>query len=106
MSDKTKPDLPATTENEENTILDAVTDLVLDATIPAPIRRNAFKAFGQLCTAAIEWPVAYFEGKAAEVRAGTEARIKIIKENVDQIAQQLKVNLNMYIKPETNSLKK
>lgn len=92
MSDKTKPDLPATTENEENTILDAVTDLVLDATIPAPIRRNAFKAFGQLCTAAIEWPVAYFEGKAAEVRAGTEARIKIIKENVDQIAQQLKVN--------------
>ena len=92
MSDETKHDLPKTTEDAVNPALDVATDLILDATIPAPIRRNAFKAFGQLCTAAIEWPVAYFEGKAAEVRTGTEARIKIIKENADQIAQQLKVN--------------
>ena len=92
MPDETKPDLPETTEDAVNPALDVVTDLILDSTIPAPIRRNAFKAFGQLCTAAIEWPVAYFEGKAAEVRAGTKARIKIIKENADQIAQQLNVN--------------
>ena len=39
MSDETKPDLPATTEDEANTALDAVTDLALDSTLPAPIRR-------------------------------------------------------------------
>ncbi|MDE0483325.1 MAG: DUF2806 domain-containing protein [Candidatus Poribacteria bacterium] len=92
MSDETKPDLPATAKEAPNTALDAVTDLALDSTIPAPIRRNAFKAFGQLCTAAIDWPVAYFEGKAAEIRAGTDARIKIIRENADQIAQQMQVD--------------
>ena len=83
---------PQETDDTAETGLDVVTDLILDSSIPAPIRRNAFKAFGQLCTAAVDWPVAYFEGKAAESRARTDARIKIIKENANQIAQQLKVN--------------
>ena len=92
MSDEAKPDLPETTEDTSSTALDVVDDFALDSTIPAPIRRNAFKAFGQLCTAAIDWPVAYFEGKASEIRAQTEARIKIVKENVDQITQQMEVD--------------
>ncbi len=37
--------------------------------IPAPVRKNAFKAFGQLCTAAVDIPVAYLEGRAKEIRA-------------------------------------
>lgn len=60
------------------TVADAVSDLVTGTTIPAPIRRNALKAFGRLCTAAIEIPAAYLEGKAEEKRAETEARVKII----------------------------
>ena len=91
MSDATKVHELETTEEKTSSALGVVTDLLSDSVIPAPIRRNAFKAFGQLCTAAIEWPVAYFEGKAAEIRAGTEARIKITKENADQIAQQMNV---------------
>ncbi len=91
MSNETKANELETTEDGIGNPLGVVTDLLSDSVIPAPIRRNAFKAFGQLCTAAIEVPVAYLEGKAAEMRAGTEARIKITKENADQIAQQMNV---------------
>ena len=91
MSDETKPNQLPMTEDEAVTPLDVVTDLLLDSTIPAPIRRNLFKALHQLCTAAVDVPVAYFEGKAAEIRAGTEARVKIIEENAAQIAGQMNV---------------
>ncbi len=90
--DETKPDQLATTEDEAGSILEVVTDLALDSTIPAPIRRNAFKAFGQLCTAAIDVPVAYLEGKASEIRARTETRIKITENIATQIDQQMKVD--------------
>ena len=92
MSDEMKPDLPTTTEDTSNTALDVVTDLTLDATIPAPIRKNAFKAFDRLCSALIDIPVGALERKSAEKRAESEARIKIIRENADQIAQQMKVD--------------
>ena len=91
MSDETKVHELEPTEDETSSALDVVTDLLSDSVIPAPIRRNALKAFGQLCTAAIEVPVAYLQGTAAEMRAGTEARIKIMKENADQIASQMNV---------------
>jgi len=75
-----------------STAFDIVTDLVTGTSIPAPIRRNAFKAFGRLCTAAIEIPVAYLEGVAAEKRAETQGRIKIIGRTSEQIAQQMEVD--------------
>ena len=92
MSDEAKKDLPATTEDASNTALDVVKDIALDSTIPAPIRKNAFKAFDRLCSALIDVPVGALERKSAEKRAESEARIKIIKENADQIAQQMKVD--------------
>ena len=92
MSDETKQDLPTTTEDTSNTALDTVTDLALDTTIPAPIRRNMFKAFDRLCSALIDVPVGALERRSAEKRAESEARIKIIRENADQIAQQMKVD--------------
>jgi hypothetical protein len=50
----------------------AVGGLVDGATnLPLPIRKNLFKALDQLCTAIIDIPVAYLEGKAAERRAET-----------------------------------
>ena len=92
MSEKTKPDLPATTEDEANTALDVVTDLALDSTIPAPIRRSALKAFNRLCSALIDVPVEALERRAAEKRAESEARIKIRDEITTQITQQIKVD--------------
>ncbi|MBN3989266.1 MAG: DUF2806 domain-containing protein [Nostoc sp. NMS2] len=71
---------------------DAVTDLITGSSIPAPIKRNAFKAFAQLCTAAIDIPVAYFEGISAEKRAETQGRLKIINTGADQIATQMDVD--------------
>ena len=69
---------------------DAVTDLLTGITVPAPIRKNVFKAFDRLCSAAIDIPVSYLEGKAAERRAETQARVKLIAASGDQIAKDLK----------------
>lgn len=93
--DASNVDSPDATDDEGGLIantLDAVTDLVTETAIPKPIKRNLFKAFGQLCTAAIDVPVAYLEGVAAEKRAESQARIKIIATSGDQISQQLDVD--------------
>ena len=82
------------TEVVEADAVDSAIDIISDATsaIPAPIRKNALKAFAQLCTAAIEIPVAHLEGIAAEKRAETKARIKIIDTQASQIASQMEVD--------------
>ncbi len=79
------------TEFEDS--VDNVTDTINDAIsgIPAPIRKNAFKAFNQLCTAIIDIPVSYLEGIAAEKRAETNARVKIIDTGANQIASQMEI---------------
>lgn len=56
-----------------STIGDAVGDLI--SGVPAPIRKNAAKAFGRLCTAAVEYPVALIENAIAERRAESRARV-------------------------------
>ncbi len=65
---------------------------MLDSTIPAPIRRNAFKAFDRLCSALIDVPVGALERRSAEKRAESEARIKIREEITAQIVQQIQVD--------------
>lgn len=72
-------------------VTDAVTDLITGTTIPPPIRKNVFKAFDRLCSAAIDIPVAYLEGKSAERRAETQARVKLISTGGDQISKQMNV---------------
>jgi hypothetical protein len=83
-------------ENDEPSFLTTVggivTDLATGATIPAPIRRNFFKAIGRLCSAAIEIPAAYLEGIADEKRAETQGRIKIISTTASQIAENINVD--------------
>ena len=103
MSDETKPDLPATTEEAGNTDLDIATentastgidtvaDLVSSLSLPTWIARNTSKAFRQLCSAAAEWPSAFFKGKASEINATTAAGTKITEAIIDQIIQQMKV---------------
>ena len=92
LSDEKKPGLPATTENASNAVLDIATDLALDSAIPAPIRRNALKAFDRLCSALIDVPVGAIERRSAEKRSESEARIKIREEITTQIVQQVKVD--------------
>ena len=82
-------DLP---ENTSNSIIDTATDLITGIPIPAPIKKSFFKAVGQLCTAAVDVPVSYLEGKAAENRAETDARLKIIETGGSQIAKQMNVS--------------
>ena len=75
--------------DEVISIPDIITDVVADTVvsgIPAPVTRNLFKAFGQLCSAAIDFPVAFLSGMADERRAETEARIKLINTTAAQIA--------------------
>jgi hypothetical protein len=60
--------------------------------IPAPIRENAIKAFGRLCTAAVEYPVSLIETAIEERRAESRARVKLIDTSADQIAKQMQTN--------------
>ena len=74
---------------------DIITDLVADVAIPGisgPVRRNFFKAAGQLCAALVDIPNAYLTGKADELRAETAARIKLIYTSAEQIAQQMQTD--------------
>lgn len=91
-SNQTTGDSAAQSDASLTAIADSVSDLLSGVTVPAPIRKNAFKAFNQLCTAAIEIPIAYLEGVAAEKRAETQARIKIIATGAEQIAVQMNVD--------------
>lgn len=93
MSDETKPNQLPATEDETVTPLDVVADLLSDPILPAPIRKGAFKALGQLCTALIDVPLGGLRRRDAEKWAETNARIKIIEENAAQIAGQMKVPL-------------
>ncbi len=80
---------------EFNPVSQLITDLVGDAVapvIPAPVKRNLFKAFGQLCSAAIEIPFALLSGMANERRAESEARVKLIDTAAVQIANQMQTD--------------
>ena len=91
LKNETKSNQLPTTEGEATTPPDVVTDILSDSTIPSPIEQNLLKVLHQLCTAVVGVPVAHLEGKAAEIRAVTEARNKILGENADQIAGQMNV---------------
>ena len=79
-------------ENNEsglNSFTNSLGDIITG--IPEPIRKNFFKAFSQLCTAAVDVPVAWLEGKADEIRANTSARIQIIKSSGNIISDNLDI---------------
>ena len=65
---------------------------LVNCAIPKPVRQNALKAFGRLCSAAIEIPIASWEGIAAEKRALAEARVKLIETTATQIASRMEVD--------------
>ena len=70
-------------------IAELATDLIGEVAfpgVPAPVKRNLFKATGQLLTAAVEVPAAYLTGIADEQRAMTAARVKLIQTFAEQTA--------------------
>lgn len=72
-----------------------ITDVVGDAvtpSLPAQVRRNIFKSFGQLCSAAIGLPVASLRGMADERRAESEARVESTSNAPAQIANPLQTD--------------
>ncbi len=96
MAQKESDHNPIALPDDETGVLHGALDVVMDAitgvSIPKPIKQNAFKAFGRLCSAAIEVPAAYLEGVASEKRAETQARVKLIETNATQIASQMEVD--------------
>ena len=95
MADELPEEILEAPRNGDASASDIVTDLAADAAfsgIPIPYRRNFFKAMGQLCSAAIDIPVAYLTGKADELRAETAARIKLTNVSTEQIAQQMQTD--------------
>lgn len=95
-------DLTPLGSNRSSSVADEGSDSILEATgdfvadiisgVPSPIRKNAFKVFAQLCSAAIDVPVAHFEGIAAEKRAESKARAMLIGVSAKQIAEQMNVD--------------
>ena len=89
-----KKELPAedagidTTELGVNTAVEAIAGVSL----PKPVRQNALKALGRLCSAAIEIPIASWEGIAAKKKALAEARVKLIETTATQIARRMEVD--------------
>lgn len=79
-------------ENKESS-LEKLTDALGSVVtgIPAPLKKNFFKAFAQLCTAAVDIPIAWLEGQAQEKRALNESRVQIIKKGADNIAENIEV---------------
>jgi hypothetical protein len=79
-------------ENNETrlkTITDSIESLITG--VPAPVLKNCIKAFGQLCTAAVDIPVALLEGKSAEIRTTTDARLQIIRKVGKVVSDQIEV---------------
>ena len=92
MADENTSDIPVTTEDTSNAVLGAASDLILDSTIPVPIRQNIFKALDRLGSALIDIPVGSLERRSAEKRAESEARIEITEAVNAKIVQQIKVD--------------
>jgi len=67
-------------------------NVIEGVSLPAPVRRNALKAFDQLCVAVVDIPVAYLEGFAQSKRAENAARAELIKRSGDQIASSVEVD--------------
>lgn len=73
-------------------MLETITALLADASIPSQVKANLFGAVGRLCSATFDIPTAYLEGKADELRASSDARVMLIEESAEQIAEKMAVS--------------
>lgn len=59
--------------------------------IPAPIRKNFFKAIGRLASAAVAIPIAKLEAYQREITENSKARVKLIKAQGDILATNAEI---------------
>jgi hypothetical protein len=85
-----EPEATDSAEGALSVLSDTLGDLITG--VPAPIRKNAFAAFGRLCTAAVNYPVTLIEGAVAERRAESKARVRLINASASQIAKQMRTD--------------
>ena len=93
MSDQPGTEVTVAASAEESSVLSSIADLAetVATGIPAPIRKTFFKAVHQLCMAGVDVGVAKLEGFAAEARAITKTRVKVVDATGSQIAKRLDV---------------
>ena len=92
MSDETKNNLPAETEESSDTMLDAASDLLLDQAIPAPLRRGIVQALNRLGGGLIDIPAGYLERRNAEKQVESEERIKFMRAVSAELIEQIKTD--------------
>ncbi|MBD8091711.1 DUF2806 domain-containing protein [Pseudomonas fluorescens] len=97
MTDRKEPTLSFDVTEFGGGVVDVISaagDIVSDVVsgIPAPVKKSLIKALSQLCTAAVDVPIAHFEGLAAEKRAEYKSRVTLINESAKQISAQLNVD--------------
>lgn len=75
----------------EDSGLNQISEVVLGQItgLPAPVQKKFWKVVGRLATSAVDIPVAYMEGKAAQIRATSDARIQVLKASGTAIADQI-----------------
>jgi len=91
MSNETEQDLPVTINDIAGNALGVINNLLTTIDLPASTVKNLYKVIGRFCSAAVDIPIAHLEGVAAEKRAATEARVKLIREDAEQIAKRMNV---------------
>lgn len=89
MSDETKNELPVEESETTNSVLDAASDLLLDQTIPAPVKRGVAAFAKRLFTAVIVDPL---ERRSAEKWAETNSHVRIKEALTDEIIQKIEVD--------------
>jgi hypothetical protein len=92
MSDETKNDLPVETEESLDPMLGAASDLLLDQTIPAPLRRGIVQALNRLGGGVIDIPAGFLERRDTEKRAESEERIKFMRAVNAELIEQIKTD--------------
>lgn len=89
MPDETKNDLPAVTEESSDPMLEAASDLLLDQTIPRPLRRGIVQALNRLGGGLIDIPAGFLERRNTEKQAESEERIKFMRAVNAELIKQI-----------------
>ena len=92
MSDETKNNPLVETEESSDPMLEAASDLLLDSTIPVPLRRGIVQALNRLGGGLIDIPAGFLERRDAEKRAESEERIKFTRAVNRELMDQIKTD--------------
>ncbi len=74
-------------DSDLNTAVNSAIDLM-----PAPIQKNAFKAFDRLCTAAINLATSFIDDKTRQIEATTNGKVALINQSSTKIAEAMQIS--------------